>query len=74
MSNPRTILGGRRFKVIRESRLLPARTAAYDCTVVHAERHGEDLHVSPALMDAIDDAVEYEVRRHSITPRKGKKK
>jgi len=45
----RTMLGGRRFKIIREVK-------AGDSTVI-ARRYGEDLQVTGEVFDAFEDAV-----------------
>jgi len=47
-TNEGTVLGGRHWKIIRTDRTLPAND-------VHAIRHGDDLHVSWTLFDAMQE-------------------
>jgi len=57
----RTMPGGRHFKVIREDPTLPIdrSPAGHEGEdVFYAEKCGDDLLVSPQLMDAIEEAVE----------------
>ena len=47
-TNEGTVLGGRHWKIIRTDRTLPKDD-------VHAIRHGDDLHVSWTLFDAMQE-------------------
>ena len=62
MSEERTMLGGKNWKIIREMEELPSETSFSTIfqrkTCSHAEHVGEDLYVSSELFDAIESCID----------------